>query len=244
MKLRQLCYLSEKGKREQQDDSTWPEQDGNGIDLNLFLVCDGVGGSAHGDLASKITCQQIVVYHNSLPSGINDQQTLSDAVAFAQHQLALFAGENSLSVAMSTTLVLLNIGEGWALAGHVGDSRIYQVRNSQIIFRTQDHSLVNRLVKSGMITEEDALEHPERNVITRSISARNTLIRPDSSMLDVEHGDIFLLCTDGILEGIDEEYMINNFHPDADLQAVMEEIDTRCAAHANDNYSAFLIQID
>src|SRR5690606_17362850 len=145
---------------------------------------------------------------------------------------------------MATTLTFLKITPQGAIAGHIGDSRIYQIRNGELIFMTQDHSVVNELVASGFLTEEEAVNHPKQNQITRAIQGSESSTLIDFGHIEsIEKNDFFMLCSDGILEGIDKDWISENFKSKFELSAIEKGIRENCAEKSNDNYTAILIKI-
>ena len=102
---------------------------------------------------------------------------------------------------MATTLTMVSVGASGITLAHIGDSRIYQFRQGEIIYQTEDHSLVNSLVKLGKISKEEALTHPQKNVIIRAIQGSEHPTEADVVLLkDIQAGDYFFMCTDGVLE--------------------------------------------
>lgn len=229
--------IHEKGKRANNEDYVLSDTVNN-----LFLVCDGVGGSSSGEEASKIAAHS---FRDYLSKKIDiNADDLNDALLNTEDCFDDYIRNNPASKGMATTMVFLHLyHNGAALAAHCGDSRIYQIRDGKIIFKTKDHSFVQELVDSGYITAEEALKHPKRNRITRAITGRNEPSLLDVSMLETAMGDYFLLCTDGILEGINDSFIEEEFTNDIELSQLQQKITTKCFELSNDNFSAILIKI-
>lgn len=202
--------IHELGQRPNQEDSLFPEVPT--IKDRLFILCDGMGGHAKGEVASSTVCKAI---SDSIRSHWNPNEPLSDQLlqqAISAAYDALDAKDGSEERKMGTTLALLCLHADGATVAHIGDSRVYQFRPGQgVVFRTQDHSLVNDLVKIGEITEEEAMHHPQKNVITRAMQPH----QPQRAKADIAHlsniksGDYFYLCSDGMLEQTSDDNLVN-----------------------------------
>lgn len=171
----------------------------NKNNLYLGLVADGIGGNQGGDVASAmITSHLGYLFENS------NYKTIEQAYMWLQRQLQV---ENDLLIqkgkqytdleGMGTTLVCLLAANKSCIIANIGDSRGYRFRNGKLIQITQDHSLVNALLKEGAITREEAQNHPQKNVIVRTLGINHDA-QMDRYTLSVQPNDIFLLCTDGL----------------------------------------------
>lgn len=239
--------LSKPGKRPVNQDCIYPP--GNNAAARLFMVCDGVGGAARGEVASRMACEAIAAYFDHhARAGFPDSGGIQQAVNHAAARLQEFARSHPQDKNLSTTLALLHVRQDSAVAAHIGDSRVYHIRQGRILFKTQDHRFVNELVSAGLITSTEAASHPKRNVINRAIAAGNeSAIADTQEIRQPEHGDYFLLCSDGILEGIDEDFIAQHFVPPAgggsNTDDIMNSIEQVCAARSGDNYSAIIVQL-
>src|SRR5690606_8575520 len=229
--------MSEQGQRNYNEDALLADTD-NGI----FMVCDGVGGSNRGDIASKKACEYFsdyVIRQNEVSEIVLEQELVETEMKFDEYTSRFPEAKG-----MATTLTFLKITPQGAIAGHIGDSRIYQIRNGEIIFMTQDHSFVNELVASGFLTEEEAVNHPKKNQITRAIQgSENSTLIDFGHIESIEKNDFFMLCSDGILEGIDNDWISENFKSEFELSAIEKGIRENCAEKSKDNYTAILIKI-
>lgn len=229
--------ISEKGKRPYNEDYPFSDDESE-----LFLVCDGVGGSNKGEVASRKACEFLSQYLSLNPD--YSFTGLEKALVHCESRFDDYTSQNPDAKGMATTLTLLKLFQDKAVIGHIGDSRVYHIRNGEIIFQTTDHSFVNELVASGFLTNEEAKTHPKRNQITRAIqgSENNTYI--DINEIDsVEIDDYFMLCSDGILEGIDDEFIQNNFTQNNSLDRLQELILQNCKEKSSDNFTAIVIKI-
>jgi len=144
---------------------------------------------------------------------------------------------------MATTLTLLHIHEQGITVAHIGDSRVYQVRKGQILHKTTDHSLVNDLLKNEIITPEEAINHPQKNVIVRALQAERKVKAEVILLTDLQVGDYFLLCTDGVLEHLDETTLCTILAKEYSREEKMEAIKNYGKDINKDNFSAYLVCI-
>ena len=176
--------------RRQNEDAAWFDES-----RAVFAVADGMGGHLAGEVASRMAIEAVqrMARENERP-GI---AALREAVACAHETILTHAQDHIECAGMGTTLSVLWLGENYAYIAHVGDSRIYRLREGSLTQITQDHSLVEELVRAGLITREQARTHPRRNIITRALGTHGEN-EPDLLVTDVQDGDVFLLCTDGL----------------------------------------------
>lgn len=237
--------VSEAGKRERNQDSIFPVPPSpmEPVHGSLFMVCDGVGGEAFGHEASRITCEAIGAFLTDLEHCARAH--VLAAIRYAEASLDQFVKDHPAAEGMATTLAFLMAKPGGALLAHVGDTRIYHLRDGRVLFRTNDHSLVQNLVDQQLITEEEALQHPHRNVISNAIVGTGKPVDPEFMELhDVREGDLFFICSDGILEGFTKEEMIAVLSDTliTDRQRMQKLVD-QCRIHSRDNFSAWLVRI-
>ena len=162
-------------------------------------MADGLGGHKNGSLASRMAVDSIV---QELKDSELDEDLLAYAVIHANKAIC------DAKIDGMTTVAALWMSDGNAVAAHVGDSRIYQIRDGEIIFQSQDHSMVQLAVLVGEITPEEVRHHKDRNKVFRVLGEKSEDPKVDSTELTVEPGDRFLLCTDGFWEPVTEEMMI------------------------------------
>lgn len=204
--------IHELGQRQNQEDSLFPALGKSTADDRLFILCDGMGGHEKGEVASATVCEAI---SKTILSRWNTDEPLSDELllqAINAAYDALDAKDDNATKKMGTTLTLLCLHANGATVAHIGDSRVYQFRPDKgIVFRTEDHSLVNDLIKIGEITEEEAKHHPQKNVITRAMQPHQPhRAKADIAHLtDIQSGDYFFLCSDGMLEQTSDENLVN-----------------------------------
>lgn len=170
---------------------------------NLFIVADGMGGHNAGDYASK-HCVEAVVDYVKHCEDMTCISTLDNAIQYANKMLRKKSKEDTSLEGMGTTLVAATIFDHRMIVANIGDSRLY-VLNEQMTQITKDHSLVEIMVENGEISPKDAREHPNKNVITRAIGGIDDNAFADFFEIDLNEGDIVLLCSDGLSNMLDDE---------------------------------------
>lgn len=177
-------------KRKQNEDAAWFDEK-----RGVFVVADGMGGHLAGEVASQMAIDAVrrMAARHKKPS----VDLLKKTVLGAHERIYLHAQGHAECAGMGTTISMMWRGGGYMYIAHVGDSRIYRLRDGHMEQITQDHSLVGELVRAGLLTPEEARLHPRRNIITRALGTEgdNT---PDLLAADIRPGDRFLLCTDGL----------------------------------------------
>jgi serine/threonine protein phosphatase PrpC/CRP-like cAMP-binding protein len=224
--------------------------------LNLFIVADGMGGHAAGEVASSVAVHEVrkvlteerAVIDNYAFSGsvLRRQPVLSlleRAISQACSQVYRFAQEDSERHGMGTTLSLLLIINGRGFVGHVGDSRIYMTRDGQARLVTEDHSVINELIKSGRLTPEEAHNSPYKNAVTRAVGVHAT-VEVDTFDFEIKPGDNFLLCSDGLSGYLEHEDEIKPFLAEEDIKAIPQKlIDFANNAGGKDNITAIIVRM-
>lgn len=180
------------GRRENQDTAAFRQTEA-GL---LLIVCDGMGGGPAGKRASLLAAHVISEYIADNSSEKNLPKLLSDALRLSHEVVKLDALTYPQNFGMGTTAAVLLMGEEQATIAHIGDSRVYQVRDGRMIFRTKDHSLVARKMEIEGWTDEEARTSSESNIITQAIGHSD--IEPEIDVRSYIKGDLFLICTDGI----------------------------------------------
>jgi len=199
-------------KREHNEDSFLVNED-----LGLYVVCDGMGGHAGGETASRLAVQTIEKELMSAKLRVDDPfaaQTglpesplagaLREAVEGACAAVFRTSRANPDLAGMGTTCISLLVHGDHAIVGHVGDSRAYLIRDGQVWQLSEDHSLVNEQVRAGLLTEEEAKHSRLKNIITRSVGFEEDVL-VDVVGVETRSGDKFLLCSDGLSNLIDTD---------------------------------------
>ena len=248
MKLGMPYALNEIGGRSNQEDSIFPVKGEANESTRLFLVCDGMGGHENGEVASGLVCSTFgKLLANVDHEGFTVEMFL-DALNEAYDALDREDPDPQSMRKMGTTLTFLHLNDHEVVVAHMGDSRVYHVRPSEqnaIIYQSSDHSLVNELVRAEIITPEEALTHPRRNVITRAMQPKlDPRHKADvRTFNDVQAGDYFFLCSDGVLESVSNDALVEILRRDvADVEKI-EAVKALCAASSRDNFSAYLVPV-
>lgn len=248
-KLRQPLGYSHIGRKDQQEDAVWPLFNDVNTDQRCFVLCDGVGGSDHGEVASQNSSRIIGEYlTEKIKSGalISDDD-VQDAVAKAYDKLEEIDkngfGHRS---SMATTLTCVCLNEQGITAAHIGDSRIYLVRPRKgIIYQSEDHSLLNALLKAGELSVEEAENFPRKNVITKAIQPHSQRVKAEIHHLtDVKSGDYLFLCSDGVLENVSNDRLVEVLSSSSTDEEKLVVLEMDGKDKNRDNYTAYLIPID
>ena len=163
----------------------------------LLIVCDGMGGGPGGKTASRIAVETILHLLEDVTENTNRADALRFAIEKANDIMFAKAQDTPELRGMGSTVTAVIVNEKSAVMAHVGDSRIYQLRKGKIIFRTADHSAVADLVRKGRLTEEQARNHPQSNIVTRALGIR-PIVETEIDEVAFRRGDRFVLCSDGI----------------------------------------------
>ncbi|MCI2956848.1 protein phosphatase 2C domain-containing protein [Agromyces atrinae] len=173
-------------------------QDSGYAGRSLFLVADGMGGHAGGDVASAIATRRIAEADTDYFSALDASGALQEALISANQELAETVFEHAELTGMGTTVSAVALYGDQVVIAHIGDSRIYLMRAGELSQITTDHTFVQRLVDSGRITEEEAMVHPRRSVLMRVLGDVESSPEIDSMILDTREGDRWMICSDGL----------------------------------------------
>ncbi len=189
-------------KRKVNQDFVYTRENPVGNLPNIFIVADGMGGHKAGDYASKATVETMVeeIEHSS---ETNPVTIFEKAIVTANERIRRKAREEADLEGMGTTVVAATCKGRKLQVANVGDSRLYIV-NKQIKQITRDHSLVEEMVRMGGIGREEARNHPDKNIITRAVGAGD-IVEPDFFTVELEEGDIVLMCSDGLTNMLEDE---------------------------------------
>jgi len=253
MKFKLTPYnLQELGQRQNQEDSLFPGIGQQTTNDRLFILCDGMGGHEKGEVASATVCETM---SNCILSRWNPNEPLSDGLlqqAIEEAYDALDAKDNGEEKKMGTTMTFVCFHADGVTVAHIGDSRVYQLRPAtkkepaRIVFKTRDHSLVNDLIDIGEITEEEAKNHPQKNVITRAMQPCQERRAKASiaHLTDIQEGDYFYMCSDGMLEQSTDDNILNIItKKDAKNEQKVEML-RNVTEDNKDNHTAHLIYIN
>ncbi|HXT69128.1 MAG TPA: Stp1/IreP family PP2C-type Ser/Thr phosphatase [Vicinamibacterales bacterium] len=227
-------------------------------DLGLFLVADGMGGHAAGEVASRVAAQAIETFINDTrEADVNttwpfpydttlslDGNRLTAAFKLANRRLTQAMQEDETLRTMATTAAALLINKGTPVVAHVGDSRLYRYRNGTLLQITQDHSWVNEQVRAGVLTETDAKSHPWRHVVTRALSGGEDP-EVEITEVDIKAGDRLLICSDGLSGVVPPERLAEILERKEPLPKTCQElIDAANQAGGPDNVTVAVLQVE
>ena len=193
----------------------------------IFAVADGVGGNNSGEVASRIAVKEIARQCENASLSDKDDETLKKffgrCIEDANCKVLELSTRNYKNSGMATTMVLLYINGTTAYFTNIGDSRAYVLRDNKLTQITEDHTYVNTLVKAGVISQQEAEIHENKNMITKAVGA-DYKIDPDFFKININEGDILLLCTDGLYDEVDSEFLVNELQSGRTMPVVSEEL--------------------
>jgi hypothetical protein len=159
--------------------------------------------------------------------------------------MAAYLEENQNSLGMATTLTVAHVRANGVYVAWVGDSRVYQFRSGKVHFVTKDHSWVNEALDMGLITQEEAINHPKSNVITKAVQGTSKPVKADSKLIrDLLPNDYFLLCSDGVLESWMDKELEELFSNEESCAQILNQIKLKCEKLSKDNFTAILFKIE
>jgi protein phosphatase len=210
-------------------------------DAPVFVVADGMGGAQAGEVASRIAVE---AFAHGLPDSGSPEERLASRVREANRRIWEQSKSKHERAGMGTTLTAAYLDDSELAIAHVGDSRAYLFRDGSLKRLTQDHSLVDELVRRGKLTEEQAAEHPQRSIITRALGPEPT-VEVDTWTYPVRPGDVLLLCSDGLTSMVSEERVEEILGGSSELDAVAQQlIDEANGAGGRDNITVVLSRIE
>lgn len=222
-------------------------------ELQLYVVADGMGGHVGGQHASTLAVNTVeeMVGELILPSGTESgtvdpveavRRGLDEAVRLAGRRIHAWATEHPEFKGMGTTIVVVMTHGSNAYIAHVGDSRVYLIRDAEIEQITDDHSLVAQSIRDGLITAEQAKSHRMRNVITRALGF-NPDVEVDVQVRAVRRGDYFLLCTDGLSGKLEDHEMRDLLAQYDGAEGLRQLVGLACARGGEDNISVVVLKV-
>lgn len=228
-------------KRSMNQDYFYSSEDAVGSFQNLFIVADGMGGHKAGDHASKLCVEQVVASvketKHTTPVTI-----FEEAVNRANAAIYEESGKHIEYEGMGTTMVACTCQEDMLYVANIGDSRLYLIRDKMKQI-TDDHSLVEELVKNGNLTESEARVHPQKNIITRALGTENQ-VNADYFEVPIKPGDIILMCSDGLSNMLDDDDMEYILKHSETLEQAGEALISKANQNGGeDNITAVLVKM-
>ena len=224
---------------------------------NLFAVADGMGGHSSGEVASQIAVEGIANFFKATRQDEDitwpykmdknrpyDENRFIMSVKLANLRIFEASQREARYRGMGTTIAGVNFIDGDALIAHVGDSRVYRVRNKQMTQLTEDHSLLNDYIKAKKLTPDEIANFPHKNVIVRALGMKETVL-VDLSRHTLQAGDIYVSCSDGLSGMVTDEELLEVANTTTDLQeAVTTLINKANEAGGVDNITVVIARID
>lgn len=231
---------SDRGRKRSSNEDAF----GISVENGVYLVCDGMGGAAAGEVASALAVDEIMSLLKDRAADASLPEAAEKAVGAANDAIFGQAQRNAQLSGMGTTLVALVTDGGRAWMLNVGDSRGYRLRREQLEQITVDHSLVDEQVRLGRMQLAEALRSPLRNVITRALGTQPT-VTPDVFPLEPEPGDLFLLCSDGLTRELSDDLMKSMLQLELPLEKLCSRlIEAANKAGGHDNITCLLVRAE
>jgi serine/threonine protein phosphatase PrpC len=229
-----VCKTDTGRQRRDNEDSAY-------VRAPLFVVADGMGGAQAGEVASALAVEE---FQRPLADEGTPEQRLTDRVQSANRRIYETAQSAHEQAGMGTTLTAAYLDDANLAVAHVGDSRAYIFRDGSLTRLTQDHSLVEELVRRGKLTEEQAAEHPQRSIITRALGIEND-VEVDTWTFPVRAGDVVLMCSDGLTSMIGEDQIAAVLSSEPDLDRAGERLIAEAnSAGGRDNITVVLFRLE
>lgn len=232
------CAISDVGKKRQKNEDSYLINDAH----KLFVVADGMGGHAGGEYASRIAITTIEETFGQENPESNAEKLIEGSIQDAGQKIVAKAEEDRALRGMGTTVIALHLGDKKAVLGHVGDSRAYLFRDGVLEQLTEDHSLVNEQVKSGLISEEEAKTHQFKNIITRSLGVTPE-VEVDLISKKLKTGDSFLLCSDGLSNLVEMAEMEKELRDKESVLAAKSMVDLANKRGGDDNITIVVVEV-
>lgn len=236
--------VSDRGRKRPSNEDAY----GFSIEAGVYLVCDGMGGAAAGEVASTIAVDEVLRLLTHRNGAEATDTPLPDAAqsAICEANEAIFtrAQRNHRLNGMGTTLVALATREEHVWVLNVGDSRCYRLRQGKLEQLSRDHSLVEEQVRLGRMTPREALHSPLKNVITRALGTQSH-VTPDVFEFEAEPGDLFLLCSDGLTRELSDSVIQDLLTKDLPLEAHSTQlVEAAKKAGGHDNITCLLVRAE
>ena len=236
MPVAQYAVASDTGRKRRRNEDNYV------VEPPLFAVADGMGGAQAGEVASKLAASALEHDSAAAQGGL---EHVTELIQEANRRVYDRSTSDPSASGMGTTMTVALVEDMSVLLGHVGDSRAYLLRGDRMEQLTEDHSLVNELLKSGKLSAEEAQVHPQRSVITRAVGT-DPDVDVDAFSIDAEDGDVFLLCSDGLTDMVEDEAILDLLykHRDDLDRAVKSLVAAANRGGGEDNITAIAFRIE
>ena len=206
----------------------------------IYVLCDGMGGHGHGEVASKTVAESVYNYLSELNPEEYTSEHIQEAINFGLEELKKADNFND-ERAMGTTIVVIAINRMNIIVGHIGDSRCYQFSIDGLKkYRSKDHSKVQEAVDAEILTEEEAWSSPKKNILTRCITSAQTSVAIEIDIIEIEDNDVVLLCSDGVTDAL-KDTQLQSIIMSCPIAEAASLIKTECELSSRDNFSLILI---
>lgn len=206
----------------------------------IYVLCDGMGGHGHGEVASKTVAESVYNYLSELKPEEYSSEQIQDAINFGLEEIKKVDNFND-ERAMGTTIVVIAINRMNIIVGHIGDSRCYQFSIDGLKkYRSKDHSKVQEAVDAEILTEEEAWCSPKKNILTRCITSEQTSVEVEIDIIEIEDNDVVLLCSDGVTDAL-KDTQLQSIIMGRPIEETASLIKTECELYSRDNFSLILI---
>jgi protein phosphatase len=235
---------SDSGKVRQHNEDYAGHARNEDIDGDLFCVADGMGGHGSGDLASRTVIDSLLLEFGALNDFRQDSYEITTNHLFAKTRHALHTAKqtNNINATIGTTLSALLIVQDTVIYANIGDTRIYCFDGQNLIRKSHDHTFVNDLVAKHQITPEQARVHPQKNVLTHAITGDETQIEAFIQIAPLNNDHIYLICSDGLYNMVDEEFICIVLKQSSIFQARDSLLKQAYANGATDNITFQIIK--
>ena len=230
--------VSDRGRKRPSNEDAF----GYSVEHGVFVVCDGMGGAAAGEIASSLAVDEMMRLLVAEEPGVPTSEAAEKAICAANQAIYSRSQRNPKLAGMGTTLVALITGERQVWILNVGDSRGYRMHNGTLEQITQDHSLVEEQVRMGRMDRTEALRSPLRNVITRALGTQSQ-VTADVFALEAQPGDLYLLCSDGLTREISDPLIESLLRLDLPLDELCARlVNAANKAGGHDNITCLLVK--
>jgi serine/threonine protein phosphatase PrpC len=232
--------VSDRGRKRTSNEDAF----GFSVEHGVFLVCDGMGGAAAGEIASALAVDEMLRLLTSRAEAVPLVQAALEAVLVANEAILSQSQHNQNLRGMGTTAVGLLVEERHVMALNIGDSRCYLMRNGKLLQLTEDHSFVDEQVRLGHMTREQAQRSNFRSMITRALGTQSQ-VQPDLFELEAEPGDLFLLCSDGLTRELSDSVIESLLGVDLSLEDLCASLVSAAnKAGGHDNITCVLVRAE
>ena len=246
MRAEKIYYLFEAGRKTNQEDYIWPIPGEATVDDKVFIVCDGTGSFENGEIASKLICQFMAAKVLKYPEYKMSEELIDKLLVEARERLITYTREYNLNTDLTTTFSMVVLYDQKVLISWFGDSRIYHLRDGEILFKSEDTSQVDELVHQDEMTGDDSQLQLSHNAVSHTIKADSSPVNAQVRWIeDLRDGDYFLLCSKGLLETVTDDDIKSLLGPNdqenIDLANSFRELS---GDKTMDNYSMYLIRMN